>query len=351
MKSQHFKQLLISGVVLGLLTTLSPLSETARAGAANCATILQRATDTLKLSCSDVGRNEACYGNDDVTAELREPALNFNTVGARIAVHSISRLSASALNLQAQTWGLSLLKLKVNLPDALPGQNVTFLIYGNTSVENASEDMQAFYFTTGLGAPQCKEVPNDAILVHSPKGTKVTFSANGVDITIGSVALITAEPNGSMSFSLIQGSASLKTAGGEVSVKPNQMSTIPLGGLNGLQAVGAPSTPVDITFDANVISLLTSVSSLFDGNQIEEDSATPAVTSESQAPTATKAAKTKTPKPSNDQYGSGNGNNGKSPNSNDSNGSGNGNNGGGDSGGKDREKGKDKGKGKSGEDD
>ena len=61
------------------------------------------------------------------------------------------------------------MQLQANLPDTLPGQNVTFLLFGNVEIENAvvgdSEatpeagdgdfapltTMQAFYFTSSVG--------------------------------------------------------------------------------------------------------------------------------------------------------------------------------------------------------
>ncbi|MBN1287117.1 MAG: hypothetical protein JXB47_17080 [Anaerolineae bacterium] len=53
--------------------------------------------------------------------------------------------------------------------------------------------MQAFYFTMGLGVPECQEAPN-AMVVQTPRGVEVAFNVNGLDITTGSsVALVMAE--------------------------------------------------------------------------------------------------------------------------------------------------------------
>src|SRR5205823_6231693 len=144
-------------------------------------------------------------------------------------------------DVQAGTWGLSLLKLQANLPDSLPGQNITFLVYGDTSIENTSGNMRAFYFTTGLSNLNCKEAPPDGILVRSPQHTEVTFTANGVDITIASTILLTAERNKAMSVSLIEGRARISTSTGVQTLSPGETTTIPLGGANGLTPVGAPS--------------------------------------------------------------------------------------------------------------
>lgn len=48
--------------------------------------------------------------------------------------------------------------------------------------------MQAFYFTTGVGEPNCNEPP-DSLVIQGPGTTTVTFNANGTDFTIGSTVI------------------------------------------------------------------------------------------------------------------------------------------------------------------
>lgn len=45
--------------------------------------------------------------------------------------------------------------------------------------------MQAFYFRTGIGAPQCIEAP-DMVVVQGPKEVRVTLNVNGAEIALGS---------------------------------------------------------------------------------------------------------------------------------------------------------------------
>lgn len=45
--------------------------------------------------------------------------------------------------------------------------------------------MQAFYFRTGIGAPQCIEAP-DMLVVQGPKEVRVTLNVNGAEVAIGS---------------------------------------------------------------------------------------------------------------------------------------------------------------------
>jgi hypothetical protein len=168
-----------------------------RVPAETCAQILTRAFQNLQSTCTDIRRNSACYGNNQVKAEPNVgAALKFDTAGDRAPIHIIRTLNTSPLDVNAGTWGLSLLKLQANLPDTLPGQNVTFLVFGDTSVENASGDMQSFYFTSGLGNLNCNEAPRDGIVVRSPQHTEVSFTANGVKITIASTIVLRAPLSG-----------------------------------------------------------------------------------------------------------------------------------------------------------
>jgi len=57
----------------------------------------------------------------------------------------VAYLHALKLELSDQVngvWGLAVMQLQPNIPDTLPGQNVTFLLFGDTEIED---------LTTGQG--------------------------------------------------------------------------------------------------------------------------------------------------------------------------------------------------------
>jgi hypothetical protein len=265
------KRFVTSLIILAISIILAPLPVGSRAqgvpagGAVErladggmCQDILTRAMNTVQSTCDGLGRNKACYGNNKVTVEPNDGAsLKFDAVGDRISIRDIHRLVTSPLDTTAGTWGLSLLKLQANLPDSLPGQNITFLVFGNTSVENTSGDMSAFYFTTGLGNLDCKEAPRDGILVRSPQHTEVTFTANGMRISIASTVMLRAVRNQSMSVELIEGHARLTTPAGSQTLQPGEVSSVTLGGPNGLTATSAPSAPAKASPDLSLGPVMT----------------------------------------------------------------------------------------------
>ncbi|MFN8374478.1 MAG: hypothetical protein U0694_16570 [Anaerolineae bacterium] len=86
----------------------------------------------------DLGRNEACYGNLLLSATPREDAaaFSFEQAGDRVPVADIQSLQLSAMSLTDET-GVALMALQAKLvPDTLPGQNVTVLLFGDVQVTN-----------------------------------------------------------------------------------------------------------------------------------------------------------------------------------------------------------------------
>lgn len=312
------------------------------AAQADCPTIVQSALELVDQACSATTRNQACYGNNLLTAVAREGInnLQFEKSGDIINVADVQRLQLSAMSLTNETWGVALMQLQANLPDTLPGQNVTFLLFGDVQVENAASEpavllnvtalnkanvrsgpsrsasvvsslssgqtvvgdgrneagdwlriqldegrvgwvfaelvsvegdastlpvktdddsqpvpatpafgpMQAFYLKSGSGDRPCKEVPDSGILVQSPQGgNRVTFNADGVDVTLGSTAYLQASAE-YLTMSVVEGRGTLKSAGVIQAVPAGTFARVPLGD-NGL-ASGPPEYPQPYDDDA-----------------------------------------------------------------------------------------------------
>ncbi len=56
--------------------------------------------------------------------------------------------------------------------------------------DDSRTPMQVFYFSTGLGRPECAEVPPSQLFVQGPDEIEVDISANGIDIRVGSTAIL-----------------------------------------------------------------------------------------------------------------------------------------------------------------
>jgi hypothetical protein len=151
----------------------------------------------------------------------------------------------------SSTWGVVMMRLQANLPDTLPGQNVTFLLFGDVELtsavteENSDEytPMQAFYLATGLGDSQCAEAPESGLVVQTPDGVgEVAFNVNGVDISMGSTVQFQAQRGGEMNVRTLEGAASLTFDGESQPILAGSEIRLPLD--QDLRPQGPPPPPV-----------------------------------------------------------------------------------------------------------
>jgi len=157
-----------------------------------CPEIAQAALDATGEFCGSTERNEACYGNVSLEASPQSGVddFTFSAPGDIVPVSDIESLTLSSRIEEAGEWGVALLQLQATLPDSMPGQNVTFVLFGDVEMTNAvqSDDplnpMQAFYFNSGIGDAPCAEAPDSGILVQTPEGeAQIEFSVNNVQIS------------------------------------------------------------------------------------------------------------------------------------------------------------------------
>ncbi len=179
-----------------------------------CPVVVETALAALDRLCSETGRNEACYGHFALQAEAQPgvTGLAFAQPGDIAQVADIQRLTLTPMDTETQAWGVALLRLQANLPDSLPGQNVTMLLFGAVDLSAAEDSpgtpMQAFYFRSGIGDAPCAAAPESGIVLQTPEGAgQVHFTVNGVDIRMGSTLLLQAQPADALYVHVLEGEA------------------------------------------------------------------------------------------------------------------------------------------------
>lgn len=309
-----------------ILWTLLSITLTSVAQSA-CPSIIEFALNSTDEFCKDIRRNQACFGHVNLSAEAQPDATDFSfvEVGDIVDVATIRSLRLSTLDTSAGAWGVVLMRLQANLPQGVPGQNVTFMLFGDTEIRNAatsaaeqdiptisaqvassinanvrvgpnstmavvasvptgtdviangaspdgewvrivlpnsetdelgwisnqliitSEDvttlkvvepgqpqfgpMQAFYLTTGIGTPLCNEMPDNGVLVQTPKGVgEINLLVNEVEISMGSTVFLSAPRNENSNSNVQSTSMKVKTIEGAAIVKLNGDTTAALGG-------------------------------------------------------------------------------------------------------------------------
>jgi hypothetical protein len=233
----------IAGAVTPGAQSQSDLEQVASAPT-TCEALIERALQISDEGCQQIGRNRVCYGHRVIEAELLPGSSDrFEVAGDVIPVEVLRSLSAAPLSLGGNEWGVAVFKLQANLPHTVPGQNVTFMVFGDTSLENTSGDMLAFYFTSGLGKITCKKAPLDGIVIRMPDGAGIAFQVNGADLTLQGTTVLEAETGGDMTITMLDGSGSVSVGGQQQALVGGQALSVPLGGDSGKQAVGPPSAP------------------------------------------------------------------------------------------------------------
>lgn len=225
-----------------------------------CPSIVESALEAIDDFCTEAGRNQACYGNVSLEAEAKEgvSSFKFEETGDIVDVVDIASLRLQPMNEAENTWGVALMRLQANLPDTAPGQNVTFLLFGdveispNDSIETETP-MQAFYLKTGIGDAPCAEAPASGLIVQTPEGAQeVAFNVNGVEVSMGSTILFRAKPGEEMTVSALEGSAVMNFDGDLFPIIAGTWARMPMN--ESLQVLNTPELPV--AYKKEVLSAL-----------------------------------------------------------------------------------------------
>lgn len=222
--------------------------------ATGCPQIVEAALNATDEYCTGTGRNQACYGHIALAADLRADAdeFVFEQPGDTINVALVDKMRLSAMNVATGEWGVAIMKLQANLPDALPGQNITFLLFGDVEISNVVpadqstttgiHSMQAFRLRTGIGDAPCEGAPQSGLVVQTPQGTgSVVFNINGVDIEMGSTVFFQADVDEGMTVSTLEGAAYVSADRGAQPILAGTWVRVPLDG--DFQPSRAPGWP------------------------------------------------------------------------------------------------------------
>ncbi len=209
---------------------------------AQCDQLITTALQQVGEACAALDRNQACYGNQLVEAEFASGAQPvFAQTGDLVELSAVRRLRTASLDTLAQQWGIAIIKAQANLPNSLPGQNVTFLLFGDAQIDNPTPQMRAVTISTGVGTLSCDNAPPSAVMIQSPEGTRVTVTINGAEITLASTIYLTANAGGSMTVATLEGAAEVEAFGRIETVVPGTQVRVPLDAA--LEASGPPSEP------------------------------------------------------------------------------------------------------------
>jgi hypothetical protein len=217
-----------------------------------CSTLVDQAITSTAEQCVGMGRNQVCYGNVNVNLipQPDAPTFTFEQVGDTADVTYMRSLKLAPLNEAQGIWGIAMMQLQADIPDTTPGQNVTFILFGDVEIGNTPSndraDMQAFYLRTGVGDAACVEAPARGVLIQTPEGVEsVHFNVNGMDVEIGSTVMLQAAPAQQFTIQTLEGAAVVTIAGRAFPVIAGTTMSIPIDAQ--MNPRGLPNLPVPLS--------------------------------------------------------------------------------------------------------
>lgn len=126
-----------------------------------CPQFVRQALTEIGNSCNGLDRNSVCYGFNRVDATFVEDVLagTFSQPADRAGLVELEKITTAPLDAVLNQWGIAIMNVQANVPSSLPGQAVTFMLMGDTEVENAVEpenvlaDTEAIRVTTVVETP------------------------------------------------------------------------------------------------------------------------------------------------------------------------------------------------------
>lgn len=138
-------------LILSGLALFSANAMITKAQGEDCPALVRTALSTTQQVCDGTGRDQACYGNVliDARPQTGFGPITFNNPGDIVDVAAIRSLQLSAMDAVAGVWGVSLVEVRANLPASKP-ENVTLLMFGDVSIENAVTPSASIDVTVGV---------------------------------------------------------------------------------------------------------------------------------------------------------------------------------------------------------
>jgi uncharacterized membrane protein YgcG len=239
------------------------------AGLQDCSALVEDALSRARNACAVMRGNQACYGNQQLEARLI-PGLTefaFNGVGDITPVDTIQSLNLSPLNPTTSEWGVSMMRIRADISEDYPNENVSLLVFGAVSLMPDQSDtyqpMQAFTFSADDAQSGCTNMTESGLLIQTPEGVgEVTLWMNEVRIRIGSTVLFEAAPDGDLTVSTYEGKAIVEAMGETQEAVAGMRVRVPMN--SNLQPAAPPTEPepfdteaVDITPLINTVTAFT----------------------------------------------------------------------------------------------
>jgi LysM repeat protein len=128
--------LLLCLLLVGAFAVIAPQRTEAKN---TCPTLVQTALEQMGDNCTSLGRNSACYGFNRVNSTFFDeaPLDFFSKPSDQAGLAQLETITTAPLDLDSDEWGIAVMNVQANVPGALPGQSIVFMLMGDAEVTNA----------------------------------------------------------------------------------------------------------------------------------------------------------------------------------------------------------------------
>jgi hypothetical protein len=247
-------------------SSANPTATAALAGQDEPPDYVTRLIDAL-TACATLARNQVCFGHGAVALTL-QPGAAAQPFGQPGDVIDLSDVAALSVGGDGANWGVAVLSLEAGL--AAENENLTAFVMGpvelslldlalevegdpgwiiepDTGEETAAEDLpnpltfepvQRLSLTSG--APAAQGWPAGLLMWTPLEGGLASFELNGVNVRLGSTALVEANPALGLTLATLEGTAVLTVGDNSGIVPGGGQASVPL------DAEGYASGPITI---------------------------------------------------------------------------------------------------------
>ncbi|MFN8376196.1 MAG: SH3 domain-containing protein, partial [Anaerolineae bacterium] len=139
--------LLLVPLLILLAVALMPIhaqQDTTATASPECVALVEQAMSSLAENCAGLGSSAACVGFSSVSATFSADEVPFSAAGDNAGLDALQSVSAAALDLEAELWGLATINAFANVPLALSPTGIHYVLLGDTTVTNAVDPASAF---------------------------------------------------------------------------------------------------------------------------------------------------------------------------------------------------------------
>lgn len=145
-----------------------------------CDATVTQLVQVVEQVCNGLGRDQVCYGNNNVNAIPREMDLDFvsfTAPGDFASLNDIRSIYLSELNTETDEWGIAQMRMLADVSSTVPA-SITMLLFGNTSLDVVDTNRTFVPVTVGNEFnARMRSQPNVNALVVDVANTNETVEA------------------------------------------------------------------------------------------------------------------------------------------------------------------------------